>query len=55
MAIWLTVTECGCTEVVDDNEATLRPVLVAEKSTNSNPVLLLSESDGQVVFIPERS
>jgi len=52
---WLTVGACGDIDIVDDGEGVLLPVLVAEKSTDSNPILLLSESDGQIVFIPERS
>ena len=51
MAIWLTVTECGCTEIVDDYQNTLHDVLVAETSTDAAPVLLLSEDEK--VFVPE--
>lgn len=52
MAIWLTVTSCGCTEIVDDYQNTLETVLVAETSTDANPVILLSEDEK--IFVPER-
>jgi len=52
MALWLTITECGCTEVMDDNIIAPTFVLIAEMEEENNPVIFLSEKEGQIL-IPE--